>query len=329
MPVIPDTAQSRLLKSEAEADASLAVPALAKIWAYLASCSKLNEFTDGIHRGIEWNQPLTVNGKETGHRALFVSDQELDGFQRGVPPRARPFYAYQCPPTKFLSVRPEDQRTKAYKLPWERSKVFVNAVRRSRGPWRLTAWADSDHLACYQNLTAVWPKDPALAVVLAAVLNGPVANAYVATREEKRVPIETLELIPTPRFAPSQRQAISDLVRDYLAAIEYDRLATAPDFDAADGLLRQIDATVLQAYDLPPRLERELLDFFNGAEREVPFRFKDYFPANFAPCFCLADYLSPEFRQSTAQAFKRRREPPAEVMKSLRAAARIGEDQSP
>jgi hypothetical protein len=63
----------------------------------------------------------------------------------------------------------------------------------------------------------------------------------------------------------------------------------------------QIDAEVLSAYDLPPRLERELLDYFTGYERPGPVRFDRYFPSDFRPAIPLRDYISAEFRSSTAR----------------------------
>ena len=53
--------------------------------------------------------------------------------------------------------------------------------------------------------------------MLAAVLNGPLANAFVATREDKRhVRRETLLAVPVPNVDPEQAAIISDLVRNTL-----------------------------------------------------------------------------------------------------------------
>jgi hypothetical protein len=68
-------------------------------------------------------------------------------------------------------------------------------------------------------------------------------------------------------------------------------------------VLRRIDATVLSAYGLPPRLERQLLDYFNGSRRQVAFRFTNYFPDDFTPWFSLADYLSDQLRHATVGNF--------------------------
>jgi hypothetical protein len=69
--------------------------------------------------------------------------------------------------------------------------------------------------------------------------------------------------------------------------------------EAAERLLKEIDALVLSAYRLPPRLERELLDFFRGHDRPAPHGFGDYFPSGFEMYFSLFDYLSPGFTVAT------------------------------
>ncbi len=65
--------------------------------------------------------------------------------------------------------------------------------------------------------------------------------------------------------------------------------------DMARRLLLEIDAILLRAYNLPPRLERGLLDFFRGSRRRVPFEFTEYFPANFGPNIPLWMYLTSDF----------------------------------
>jgi hypothetical protein len=65
-------------------------------------------------------------------------------------------------------------------------------------------------------------------------------------------------------------------------------------------LLLEIDAVVLAGYDLPPRLERELLNHFAGERRPGPVRFDRYYPPDFVPAIPLHRYLSTEYRNSAA-----------------------------
>jgi hypothetical protein len=59
---------------------------------------------------------------------------------------------------------------------------------------------------------------------------------------------------------------------------------------------------------MPPRLERELLDFFRGEgeDRLTTHGFGDYFPSDFEMFFSLSDYLSSDFEAGTAEALLRR-----------------------
>ena len=65
-------------------------------------------------------------------------------------------------------------------------------------------------------------------------------------------------------------------------------------------ILTEIDSLILKAYDLPPRLERKLLELFRGHPRPVPFDFPDYFPEDFRPCFPLHKYLEMDLKQASA-----------------------------
>jgi len=138
------------------------------------------------------------------------------------------------------------------------------------------------------------------------------------------VPSGALKAIPVPRMNPSLTSRIEALVQEYTGIVQ-DHLQAFRGGRTAERVLLEIDAAILEGYDLPPRLERSLLDYFNGhgERRPVSHAFGDYFPADFRPCFALADYLSDEFRHSTAKEFKTRREQPSEdTVRALEATAK-------
>jgi hypothetical protein len=316
--------EDRATKTVDAAVANFGITELGAVWSFLERNEVLGN-SAAIGRGIEWNLPLTIKFREgggrkllvreTGNRELLVRDKWQEGYKNGLPPKARPLFSYWCPKTKYLSMKPEHEDAGSFGRPWQDAKVIMNAKRGRRGPWKISAFADLDGLVFYQTFTGVWPHDPSLVHVLAAILNSPVANAFVATHEVRDITNETLKAIPLPLLSELSKDAIEDLVRRYVAA-----MSNVDDLAAADKLLRQIDAAVLAAYDLPPRLERELLDYFRNAKRKTPFSFNDYFPVDFRPCFSLSDYLSDDFRSSTAEEFGRPRElPPESVMQTLHA----------
>lgn len=278
---------------------ALPIPDLPRVWKFLADYPTLNDHAT-LRRGLEWNEALTARGKETGNRGRFVKGVPTAGYILGVAPRTT-FDVFQVPEMSYLSAKPEHQRLAAWKRDWNKPKAILNKAARSRGNWRLAAFPDTQGVACYQTFIGVWPKNERYDEwLLSAILNSPIANAFVAAREGKTdVTIETLQAIPVPRFTATQATALRGLIGSYQKAIEPALFRTDAADDLSERLLKQIDATVLAAYKMPPRIERELLDYFRDHERPISHPFGDYFPRDFDVFFSLSDYLSPHFARTT------------------------------
>ena len=60
-------------------------------------------------------------------------------------------------------------------------------------------------------------------------------------------------------------------------------------------LLAQIDAEVMKAYDLPLKLERQLLAYFDGSDRPVAHEWKHWNESYPVPGLSLAERLSGRF----------------------------------
>jgi hypothetical protein len=278
---------------------NLGVPDLQEIWEYLAKAPRLREVVE-IHRGIEWDIPLSENNDN------LVSAIPKKGFAKGVLNARRSDIFFE-PDTTYLQVE-KHMRGNAGQLSWDRPKILVNSAAMSRGPWRLVATIDRLGLVAYQNLHGIWPHSGWSLNLLGALLNGPLANAYIAAHEGKRhVKKCTLCEIPLPALSDTEKQHITDLVSQYI--YEVSSRPTHIDSQTANRLLREIDAALLKGYDLPPQMEKRLLDFFAGQKRPTPFDFGDYFPPDFESYVPLHLYLSDEYQRSTAAsvraAFKR------------------------
>ena len=65
--------------------------------------------------------------------------------------------------------------------------------------------------------------------------------------------------------------------------------------------MASIDAEVLKTYDLPPRVERILLDYFTGHVRLGPVDFTEYFPSTFWPFIPWHLYISEDFKAANAK----------------------------
>ncbi|MBU2091569.1 MAG: hypothetical protein KKB63_13500, partial [Alphaproteobacteria bacterium] len=70
---------------------------------------------------------------------------------------------------------------------------------------------------------------------------------------------------PIPISLPAK---LGELVEAYVALLDSSDILNGA-ADQLPRLLAQIDATLLEAYDLPLRLERQLLAFFEDSERPV------------------------------------------------------------
>ncbi len=289
---------------------SLVLPELPEVWDFLVSYPTLKDIAE-VHRGIEWNIPLIdENGKETGNRRQLIMDRPAEGYKLGVAPRTD-FKMFEQPATAYLNFRPEMQRGGPWRHAWDKPKAILNKTARSRGHWRMAAFPDTIGLACYQTYFGIWPKPNAVDEwTLAAILNSPVANAFVATREGKTdVTKETLVLIPVPILTEAQRTKLRELIKEYQKLTSTILLDNV--WGSAEGLLKQIDATVLSGYRMPPRIERQLLDFFRNQDRPTKHVFSEYFPEDFSAYFSLSDYLSPDFASATVgELLKRRGEMP-------------------
>ena len=275
------------------------IPALAEVWEAATYLKTLGEVAE-IHRGIEFKVSLDQN------REQLVSTVPKDGHVPGIHLVREHFEPFLLTGNVFLNTSPQFMKGRAHQLPWQQPKVIVNARRRTRGPWTLSASVDREGLVCYQNFHGIWPSDATHVELIAAVLNCPLANAFVSTREGKRdVRRETLLGVPVPNVDDAQAAIISGLVWEYSEARKEwlsGMVAQEDGLRRCTSLLRSIDAEVLKAYDLPPRAERSLLDYFSELRRPGPVNFGEYFPKSFKPLIPWHEYQSGEFRHASVEA---------------------------
>jgi hypothetical protein len=185
----------------------------------------------------------------------------------------------------------------------------------SRSPWRLKAVIDRQGHAVTSRFLTVRPLSATITLEFFwALCNSPFANAYVYTHTGKRdVLTGIMRAMPVPSLIQDGVQRVVEAVHAYFDAVApaaRGALSLPFDADNARTLLQRVDAEVLRLYDLPPRLERQLLDRFSGHQRRgVPFAFERYFPEDFEPCFPLHVYLSESYQRSTAGALRARYKP--------------------
>ena len=275
-----------------DARKSLVVPELAEVWDALSVYPTLGAVST-LHLGIEWNRQLRLEGTETGARTDLIRTTPAQGFKLGVPPQAT-FGVLQQPELAFLNVEPRNMRRNSYLYDWDSPKVILNKARRSRGPWRIAAFPDRDGVTCYKTFIGVWVTTSKYdEVVLSAVLNSPVANAFVYTHGSViDLRLDLLRRVPVPTFTENQKATLHRLVNEYQQLIGEHQLMN--DRGRSPGrVLMEIDACVLDAYRMPPRVEKLLLDFFNDRERPTVHTFGNYVPANVEYALPLSQFLLP------------------------------------
>jgi hypothetical protein len=273
----------RALTSEARGE--LWIPRLSELWNYLSTYPRLGTKLRASW-GLQWNYNQTLARSRTPRPGFCKGAHNARG--------SKQFVALQA---DYLDYRPEFVR-RGYGQPWDRFKIIMSAGRRGRGAWRITASVDTDGLLYSQQFYGLWPvgfesEDELFA--LTAVLNGPLASAYIATHSpESRLRKSAVERIPIPRTLPLN---ISSLVKKYVASCAV--AEPLIDADAVQDALTRIDAGVLEAYDLPPRLEREMLETFRASLRPTVHDWSHWLPEGFRPFIPLHEFVSGQYRQAT------------------------------
>jgi N-6 DNA Methylase len=269
---------------------SLWQPPLTRIWKYLKQNSVLSEITE-IHRGLCW---VSQKNKSFEQRRELVLDEPKDGYMLGCAKVSGNFSQYYISANQYLSLNKQDQYDKAYELPWHTPKVVCNAARLRRSAWRLGAFADTKGLALSQRFLAIWVKNEFSLHSISALLNSPLANAFMYSMENERANhIRTLKSIPIPNISSlkigGEIEKLSKKLQEQIERKDY--------YNASETLLR-VDAEILREYDLPPNLERELLDLFQNISRPTPLEFNGYYPKGFTAHLPLYEVISPEFKEA-------------------------------
>lgn len=239
------------------------------VWAYLEDAPRLGDYAE-IARGLQWHSQRSGVFDEAGPERKLGVYRPADNL---VPFRLmRPVW---------LSTDPaKNYRHGPLTRPWDKSKVLINNQRSSRGPWRLMAAPDASGLWASQQFTGIWPTADFDVHAFGAILNGPLANAFVTEHStNQHFTNEMLANLPLPKSL--DKIALKDAVLEYQDAVDQQQqtLLSADDLnEKLNSLLLWIDALVLDGYDLPPRLERQLLNYFDGMARPVQHEFRGWLP---------------------------------------------------
>ena len=271
------TAERCVERSTKEPLGNLWVSSLGRAWDYLSEAPRLRDSFE-IHRGIEWR---------SGQSNAW-SNEGGEGYKKGIH-SARGSRQYILGDAVWLDCRSESLRRNPNLSRWLRPKLIANAARISRGPWCFATTLDKGGLVCSQQFLGLWPREAfsdSELLAYAAILNGPLANAFLADRSQKdRFRVASVNDIPIPEAVPVYA---GELVEEYLHLFSERRSPTAKS-GVLDALLTRIDAVTLSAYDLPLRAERQLLDYFRGKKRPVEHSWRHWSDSVLVPGLTLAE----------------------------------------
>jgi len=278
--------------------ADLRVPELDAVWRHLSHYPKLSEFAT-------LGQGLAFKGRGLPRDAWTIHDPPQEGDALGFANVPDDLCIFGLPPMVGMNLDRSVLLHVRAGMPYGKPQVLLNYAPVSREPWRLKATLDEEGLATTSRFTAVRPEIPeARAPYLWAIMNSPIANAFAYCCLGKRdILVGTMRKMPVPRLSSTHAAHIEQ------AAMRYRTLATSsgPLYQAEatpEGIKRallEMDAAVLRAYDLPPRLERQLLDLFTGVQRKgVGCTFTGYYPPGFSSCLPLHLLLSERFQRAAA-----------------------------
>jgi len=252
-----------------------------------------------VGKGLEYkgrDLPPDVNTVST--RRFPGSVQGYAKFDRGVKLTGKPQLCW-------MSLEPDVVRRPGWGVQTGVPQVLLNYARVSQGPWRLKALIDREGRPVTSRFLVVRPKSEHVSLeAIWGMLNSPFANAYAYCHSLERDNLTTMvRSLPLPDCEPDSLLRLHNLVQGYLGLTSSTESVLEPQADAGQAKRRMlaIDAEVMRLYDLPPRLDRQVLDLFAGWERKgVDFEFTRYFPKDYESHIPLHVYLCEDYQRSSA-----------------------------
>ena len=234
---------------------------LDELWEHLERYPRLDLVAD-VYRGLQWKE-----------QRAGVSKKPRKGFARGVFKPADSLLQFEINNIVFLDMDPATAKYPGpLTRPWDKPKVLANVARLSRGPWRIAAAYDASGLVASQGFFGIWPTDASVPLeALEAIVNSPLSNAFLAEHaSNKHITNELLKRLPIPDFRRLESLQMAVIrYRDALAAYRQSVLQGVDSEAILNRLLVEIDAEVLRAYDLPPRLGAGSWNSFEDMRKSV------------------------------------------------------------
>lgn len=303
------------------AETSFVVPELDEVWSYLSRNRRLGAVAK-VGKGLEY-----IGEDKLPSNSWTVHEPARKGDTLGFGSVRESMVIYEPPPPVGINLSPSViRRTGASPV---KPQVLLNYARVSREPWKLKAFIDTKGHSFTSRFLQVVPRGGEFdCLVLWAILNSPVANAFTYSHSMSRDILGgMLKRLPLPDVRGGLLQRLRSAAVNYLDIVN-DRgfMRPEPNEENIRAALLALDAEVLRLYDLPPRLERQVLDLFRNVERKgVGCRFTGYYPAGLTAYVPLYELISDDFQQSKAGGLRSRHRPVQ--AREMRAALRIAAEE--
>ena len=255
-------------------DVSFRVPDLQDVWEALSDNPRLGG-SALIRQGFQFKNRKTLGNRE------YIATKPKPGFVKAFLNPETDYKIYEEPPSRFIDYSDDTRRARGGGPKPGVAQVIVNYAG-PEGPWCRKATIDEKGVPVSSRFLVFRPSDRKKLPlsVLWAVLNSPVANAYAHSHSTKwqTLPKEWREF-RLPSLNEDSLTEIADAATAYRNAAKAhseEFFSQTSETDVREKLM-QMDAAVLKAYALPPRLEQKMLAIFNDVERPgVGCRFTSY-----------------------------------------------------
>jgi len=298
-----DTEGVPLKEILARKDYNLSFLPLKEIWEYCRNFPTLGAMAE-VGRGIEYKsvKESTSRSKFSKAKQGFVRFKKtVEGGKGGR--RNVEIKLTGLPDLYWMDLSDAAIMNPRYGMPTNQAQMLLNYIR-GGDPWRLRPLIDKEGRPITNLLLCIRPESSDWEIeVLWAILISPFSNAFVFCHSMERHNLEgTVRRIPVPNYNKEAFEKIKQLVGDYFAldAGRDQFLVGEPNKKEVKRKLLSIDAEVMRLYDLPPKMEKRLLDLFQGIQRKgVDFSFRGYYHEGFESAVPLHEYLSEEYQRST------------------------------
>jgi hypothetical protein len=253
----------------------------------------------------EGGQGLIYRGRDLPEGTKTFEKTRFAGSVKGYALFGRNIQLHELPDEYWMNLSCKVIRRAMWGVETGRQQILMNYAPISAEPWRIKALIDNEghpvtsRFLVFRVKTDEWSVD-----ALWGILNSPLANAFVyAHTTDRDIEAGIARKIPVPVCSRKSLERLERLVGDYRALMEKRDSGFGIDVqEEARHSLLCVDAEVMRLYDLPPKMEKRVLDLFQGVQRKgVDFEFTGYYPEGFESAVPLHQYLSEEYQRSTIQ----------------------------